>query len=332
MNIIYPENLKNNLIDQLHHCYVLLGEDVFLLNQSQDIILKYAYKKNFLEKIIINIKKNTDWNRVNQFYKTKHLFFNKKILLINFSIKKLTVFLIQEINKIYFSKKLEILIILKFNELSNTLKKNKKLKIFGSKKNIIYCFTPRNLNFENWIKYEIKEKKLKVTENSFNLLKKNYEGNTLFLHQTLNIISSIWKNEIITRKKIKKIINKFSIFSPSIWIDAIFRNDQKRALYILDSLYEKKYNPIILIRSLQKDLIKLINIKRETKISINESLKKNNIWINRSSIFINALKFINFNNLLKVIRILLKIEIDIKKEYNYSVWMELKTITLLLFP
>ncbi|AWH90358.1 DNA polymerase III subunit delta [Buchnera aphidicola (Melanaphis sacchari)] len=331
MNIIYPENLKNNLMNQLHHCYVLLGEDVFLLNQSQDIILKYAYKKNFLEKIIIKIKKNTDWNQVNQFYKTKHLFFNKKILIINFSIKKLTIFLIQEINKIYFSKKLEILIILKFNELSNTLKKNKKLKIFESKKNIIYCFTPRNLNFENWIKYEIKEKKLKVTENSFHLLKKNYEGNTLFLHQTLNIISSIWKNEIITSKKIKKIINQFSIFSPSIWIDAIFRNDQKRALYILDSLYKKKYNPIILIRSLQKDLIKLINIKRETKISINESLKKNNIWTNRSSIFINALKFINFNNLLKVIRILLKIEIDIKKEYNYSVWMELKTITLLLF-
>jgi DNA polymerase-3 subunit delta len=216
------------------------------------------------------------------------------------------------------------------NALSSLIKKSTILKILILESEIIYCSTPYEWAFKKWLQYEIKTRNLKITQESFLLLHKYYEGNTLCLNQILDILSITWPNENIKIEKIKKIINQFSIFSPVNWINAIFNKNKKKAIYILDSFFKQKYNPLILIRTLQKDLLILLNMKREKKLNINFFLKKNNISLNRSKFFANALYYIDFNNFLKIIRILLQIEIKIKKEYNNSVWIQLKTLTLLL--
>ncbi|AYN24635.1 DNA polymerase III subunit delta [Buchnera aphidicola] len=330
MKIIYPEELKKKLIQQLNCCYILLGEDSLLLNKTEKLIFCVAKNKKFVEKETINIEKNTDWNKVIDFYQLKNLFFKKTILIINFIIKKLNLSLIKNINSISFFKSKNTLIILKFNELSSFVKKNTTLKILMSENDIICCDTPHEWAFKNWLKYEIKKRNLKITQESFLLLHKYYEGNTLCAYQILDILLITWPGKTIKIEKIKKIINQFSIFFPSNWINAIFNNDVEKAIYILDGFFKQKYNPLILIRSLQKDLLVLLNMKREKKINIDFFLKKNNIWLNRSKFFIKALYSIDFNIFLKIIRILLQIEIKIKKEYNNSVWIELKTLTLLL--
>lgn len=238
--------------------------------------------------------------------------------------------LIKKINQLLLIQNLEILTIFKFNELSKNFKNHllAKKKIFNSE--VIWCFKLYGADFKNWLKYEIKEKKILITHNAFWLLYKYYESNTVFIDHILNMMMLIWKNDNITSKKIKKIINKCAIFTPSDWINAIFQNQIEKALYILDNFRKKKYNPLILIKILQKDLLILLNMKREKKININVFFKQNNIFINRFKYFNSALISINFNNFLKVIRILLQIDIKIKVEYNYDAWIELKTLTLLL--
>ncbi|QCI17252.1 DNA polymerase III subunit delta [Buchnera aphidicola (Aphis helianthi)] len=330
MKFIYTEKLKKKIIKKFNLFYILLGEDLIFLNKNKKIILNCAKTQGFVENHVINIEKNTDWNKVINFYNSKNLFFKKKILIINLILKQLNSLLIQNINKLLSFENLDILTIVKFNQLSNNFKNYLLTQKNTLKTDIIWCFTPYGLTFKNWLKHEIKEKKIEITENAFLLLYKYYEGNTLLVHHILNMILLIWRNEYITSQKIKNIINKFAIFTPLDWINAIFQNKIEQAFYILDTFYKQKYNVLILIRSLQKDLLILINMKREKEINMNIFLKKNNVFLNRIKFFNFAIKSINFNNVLKVIRILLQIDIKIKIEYNHDVWMELKTLTLLL--
>ena len=81
---------------------------------------------------------------------------------------------------------------------------------------------------------------------------------------------------------------------------------------------------------MQKDLLILLSIKREKKTNLYFLYKQNNVYFNRIKFFNLAIKSINFDNLFKVIRILLQIDIKLKIEYNCNVWIELKTLTLLL--
>jgi len=279
---------------------------------------------------MINIEKSTDWNRVINFYHSNNLFFQKKVLIINLILKQSNFLLVKNIKKIFFLKNLDILTIFQINQLSNHFKNyllNEKniLKI-----DIIWCFTPYDVNFKYWLKCEIKEKKIKMTQNAFLLLYKYYEGNTLFVNHVLNMIILIWNNKNITSENIKKIIYKFAIFDPLDWINKIFQNNMKKALYILDAFQKQKYNPLVLIRLLQKDLLILLNMKRQKELHTNVFFKQKNVSLNRIKFFNYAIKSINFNNFLKVIRILLQMEIKIKIEYNSDVWIDLKTITLLL--
>ncbi|QCI22881.1 DNA polymerase III subunit delta [Buchnera aphidicola] len=329
MKSINPYELKKKLIKKINHLYILLGEDIFLLERNQDLILHYAYQKGFLEKAIINIEKDVDYKKINLFYKNRSLFFKKTTLIINFIVKKLNVFIIENIYKTLSLLDLDILIILKFNHLSCFIKKNKLINNF-KKFHVVSCFTPYNLHFVNWIKYEIREKNINIEEKAFSLLCKYYEGNTLFIYKILDILYLTWPKTFITTEKIKKIIIDFFDLSPLHWINSIFQGQIEKAIYILNIFYKKKYNHLILVRALQKDLLTLIYIKREKKINLHIQLKQHNIWHTRYKFFINALEKINNNSLLKAVQMLVKIEINIKKKYNNNIWNQLQELTLIL--
>lgn len=330
MKTINIDELKKNLIKKLHSFYIFLGEDFFLLERNQDLILNFAYKKGFLEKVSIDIENNQDWEKILLFYQSRNLFFKKTSLVVNFLIKKLNVILIKHIYNTFSLLNSDILIILKFNHLSHSIQTNNLLDKFLKHNNVVSCFTPYNSYFINWIKYEIKEKNINIEKNAFFLLCKYYEGNTLFIYKILDMLLVTWPNILITIEKLKKIIIDFFDFSPLYWVNSIFQGQTEKSMHILKIFYKKKYNPLILVRFLQKDLLKLIYIKREKKISISVLLEHHNVWTIRKKYFINAFERISYNRLLKVIQILVKIEVNIKKKYNNHVWSQLQESTLIL--
>lgn len=330
MNIIHPEHFKQHLIKKLNYFYIFLGQDLFLLNTNQNLIINFSHQKGFLETVIINIEKTKDWDKVFNFYKKRNLFSKKNILVIDLNIKVFNKDSTKNIQKLIYLLNSDILIILKTNHLSYSVQKHKFLEVLKKYGHIVSCFTPYNLNFINWIKYEICEKNIKMEEKAFLLLCKYYEGDTFFINKILNMISIIWPDLYIKKEDIKKIISDFFSFLPSHWIDATFQGHKKKAIHILNEFYKKKYNPLILIRCLQKDLLILIFIKREKIININLFLQKNNIRKTRYKFFRKILKNINDKIFLQSIQILLKMEIKIKKHYSNSIWIELCQLTLIL--
>ncbi|CAL4324455.1 DNA polymerase III subunit delta [Buchnera aphidicola] len=330
MNNIYPENLNKRLQEKLHSYYILLGEDIVFLKRNQDIIFKFAYQQGFIQKNFINIENNTDWIKIIHFCQKKNLFNHKRILVINYLIKNHSIFLIKNLNKVSLFFYEDILIILKLNQSSSIFLEKKffnKCIINGV---IISCFSPNTNQFINWIKNEIKEKNINIDNHAIFLIYKNYEGNTLFCSKLLEMILLTYPNKHITVEKIKKIINDFRILSPLDWINKILNRNSKDAMSILNRFSKQQYNSLILIRALQRDLLKLIYMKREKKININIFFKKNCIIDMRQKYFIHAYKYIHINQCIQAIKILVQTELKIKKQYNNDIWINLKTLTLIL--
>lgn len=330
MKNIHLYELKKYLIQKLNTIYIFLGEDDSLSKKSQDIIKIFALKKGFLNTVQIDIEKDKDWEKIVIFYKKRNLFFQKTILVVNFLIKNINSILIKKICRIFTLLNSDILIILKFNHLSISIKNSKFFNQFQENNNIIICDPPYNSHLILWIKYEIEERKIQIEDQACYLLYKYYEGNTLFILNVLDMVIIRYPNTYITCQMIKKIIINCIDYSSLNLINYIFQFKTKKAISILDFFSKKKYNPLILVRSLQKDLFTLIYMKRENNVNVNNYLKKYNICTIRHKFFIHAFQKIDYYNLLKAIQILVKIEINIKKNYYYSVWNQFQELTLIL--
>lgn len=133
MKTIHIYELKKYLTKKLNNIYIFLGEDDSLLQKNQDIILKHAYKKGFLQTIKIDVEKDQDWEKVIIVYKTENLFFQKIVLVINCLINKINVLLIKRVKEIFSLLNADILTIFKINHLSGKIEKKKFLINFKMK-------------------------------------------------------------------------------------------------------------------------------------------------------------------------------------------------------
>lgn len=327
MTIIYPEKLQFYLLNKNYSCYILLGNEIILLQESINQIIKKEKKP--LEKYSVLLKKNSDWKKVFLICSKQNLFSKKKVILVNIHKD-----LILNKNNSFFNKftdllNLNIKLIIHFDKF---ISNNQQLKIFSNLKLeviIVNCTLFNKTRLTEWITANLKRKNIKLDEPSQKILAEYYYGNLVELVQILNILYLIWPNKHVNKNQLKEIIEDSSNASMFQWNDFILSGNIKESLRILRQLYLKKVNPLYLIRMLQESLINLISMKRNRDSTASVFLHNKNIWKNRHFIFTNACKNSDENQIYKIIKLITSIEISIKKNINLNIWNKLKNLSFM---
>ena len=120
-------------------------------------------------------------------------------------------------------------------------------------------------------------------------------------------------------------------FTPFHWVDALLAGKSKRALHILRQIHSEDGEPVILLRTLQRDLLLLVTLQRQmTQTPLRTLFDQHRVWQNRRALFGDALQRINAPQLAQALRLLTQTELTLKQDYGQSVWAELETLTLML--
>ncbi|CAL4323148.1 DNA polymerase III subunit delta [Buchnera aphidicola (Chaitophorus populicola)] len=328
MNYINLKNILNNIYTKNYSNYIIYGTQNFLIQKHQNLILNAFKKINILNYKNIEIKNEKNWE--NFFYecKKKDCFLKKKIIILKIfihNIKKKIIKYIQKNNVLFKSN----IIILMLNEKNykNFMTENIQETLSN---NFIFipCFELKKQEFLNWIEEYLEQNT--ISNEAKNLLYKNYYLNIELLHQNLDILSLVFPKKKITIKHIKKIIfteEKYTIFQ---WIYYLFLGKYKKSLLILHTLYKNKISPLSIIRYLENQIITLILLKKKnTEIEQENFLKKKKIWGYKKQIYVNASKKNSYENFLKIIKHLVRVEISIKNIKQKSIWIILKEICLI---
>ncbi|HXK00568.1 MAG TPA: DNA polymerase III subunit delta [Buchnera sp. (in: enterobacteria)] len=326
---IDANDLEDTLLQGLNTFYLLIGKEEFFIQESKDILLKFAKKEKYFEKIVIYIKSNKDWKIFIDIYQDINIFSEKKIIILIYKKDKFDEYFFK--NLITISKILNknVLLILQLENHQNNYKKKNifyKLKI---KTTIICCNPVKSENWSHWVNKKIKKMQLNINFNVKLLLYNNYENNLFALSNVLNIFKLLYPHTEITLDKSTQIIENLSFFTPRQWINTILEKNNSKSLKIIDRLYKQKYNPIFLIRILQKELLILIHMKRNKNINYHLFLNDKKICHKRHITLINACANSTNENLYKMIKIITNLELKIKEEYSKkSLWTQLKLLSL----
>ncbi|KFX06692.1 DNA polymerase III subunit delta [Pectobacterium betavasculorum] len=328
---LYPEQLTAQLHEGLRGCYLVFGSDPLLLQESLDNIKRVAQQHEFSEHFSFILDLHTDWDAVFGTCQALSLFASRQSLLLVLPENGPNAAMSENLVKLAGLLHPDILLILRGHKLTKAQENSAWFKALAQDSVYINCLTPEQAQLPRWVAQRAKAMKLTLDEQATQLICYCYEGNLLALSQALERLALLYPDGKLTLPRVENAVNDAAHFTPFHWLDALLAGKSKRAWHILQQLKQEDCEPVILLRTLQRELLQLLTLKRRmSNTPLRTLFDQQKVWQNRRDLLTQALQRLSLQQLQQAISLLTQVEITLKQDYGQSVWSELESLALLL--
>ena len=129
-----------------------------------------------------------------------------------------------------------------------------------------------------------------------------------------------------------------SVFTPFQWVDALLAGKAGRAKRIMQGLQAEDVQPIILLRTIQRELLVLLELSRpqqpyhlQDKLpqqTLKAAFDRLKIWQNRRALFTQAVQRLTYHKLYLFCQQLAEIERSAKQQFNGDIWQQLEAFSV----
>ncbi|URQ61848.1 DNA polymerase III subunit delta [Pantoea alhagi] len=328
---IYPEQLRTQLHEGLRACYLLMGNEPLLLQESHDVIKASAQQQGFIEHFSVALDNQTDWDSVFGNCQAMSLFASRQTLTLTLPENGPNAAMASQLEKLSTLLHDDILPIIIGNRLTKAQENSAWFKSLSAQAVLVPCATPEHAQLPRWVAARAKSMQLDLDEAACQLLCYCYEGNLLALAQALERLSLLWPDGKLTLPRVEQAVSDAAHFTPFHWVDALLAGKSKRALHILRQLAAEESEPVILIRTLQRELLLLLTLQRQqSNVPLRTLFDQHRVWQNRRALFSEALQRLTLMQIRQAIQLLTRLEITLKQDYGQRLWPEIETLSLLL--
>ncbi|KHT28259.1 DNA polymerase III subunit delta [Pectobacterium carotovorum] len=328
---LYPEQLTAQLHEGLRGCYLVFGSDPLLLQESLDSIKRVAQQHEFSEHFSFILDLHTDWDAIFSTCQALSLFASRQSLLLVLPENGPNAAMGENLVKLSGLLHPDILLILRGHKLTKAQENSAWFKALAQDSVYINCLTPEQAQLPRWVDQRAKSMKLTLDEQATQLICYCYEGNLLALSQALERLALLYPDGKLTLPRVESAVNDAAHFTPFHWLDALLAGKGKRAWHILQQLKQEDCEPVILLRTLQRELLQLLTLKRRmSDTPLRTLFDQQKVWQNRRDQLTQALQRLSLQHLQQAVRLLTQVEITLKQDYGQSVWSELESLAMLL--
>ncbi|WP_174866060.1 DNA polymerase III subunit delta [Pectobacterium polaris] len=328
---LYPEQLTAQLHEGLRGCYLVFGSDPLLLQESLDSIKRVAQQHEFSEHFSFILDLHTDWDAIFSTCQALSLFASRQSLLLVLPENGPNAAMGENLVKLSGLLHPDILLILRGHKLTKAQENSAWFKALAQDSIYINCLTPEQVQLPRWVAQRAKAMKLTLDEQATQLICYCYEGNLLALSQALERLALLYPDGKLTLPRVESAVNDAAHFTPFHWLDALLAGKGKRAWHILQQLKQEDCEPVILLRTLQRELLQLLALKRRmSDTPLRTLFDQQKVWQNRRDLLTQALQRLSLQQLQQAVRLLTQVEITLKQDYGQSVWSELESLAMLL--
>ncbi|ARA77244.1 DNA polymerase III subunit delta [Pectobacterium brasiliense] len=328
---LYPEQLTAQLHEGLRGCYLVFGSDPLLLQESLDSIKRVAQQHEFSEHFSFLLDLHTDWDAIFSTCQALSLFASRQSLLLVLPENGPNAAMGENLVKLSGLLHPDILLILRGHKLTKAQENSAWFKALAQDSVYINCLTPEQAQLPRWVAQRAKSMKLTLDDQATQLICYCYEGNLLALSQALERLALLYPDGKLTLPRVESAVNDAAHFTPFHWLDALLAGKGKRAWHILQQLKQEDCEPVILLRTLQRELLQLLALKRRmSDTPLRTLFDQQKVWQNRRDLLTQALQRLSLQQLQQAVRLLTQVEITLKQDYGQSVWSELESLAMLL--
>ena len=309
--------------------YLIIGNDPYLQHYAQTQ-LKTSFKQlGFNEQLTFNIDNQTDWSTIFDSCQEMNLFSDNTLIFLDFGENSINANITTKLNTLSEMLTTEIVLIISLNKITKTNENAQWYKTLSDKLVVVSCNTPDEVQLPKWLSNHLQQKQMQIEPQAIELLCYYYEGNLLALTQIVEQLKLLFPNQTITYDQVESNINDSAIFTPYHWIDAMVSHKTKRATHIMQQLKMNEFEPLILLRVIQRELILLINLKKGlSNKSFKQIFDEYKIWQNKRPMYTSYLNRFDIKDLFKILKRLTEIEISFKHDNQLQIWDALSALTM----
>lgn len=328
---LYPEQLRAQLSEGLRAAYLLLGNDPLLLQESQDAVRQMAATQGFDEHHTVTIDTSTDWNALFSLCQAMSLFASRQTILLLLPENGPNAAINEQLTTLVSLLHDDLLLICRGNKFTKAQENAAWVTSLANRAVQVSCQTPEQAQLPRWLGSRAKQMNLQLDDAASQLLCYCYEGNLLALAQALERLSLLWPDGKLTLPRVEQAVNDAAHFTPFHWVNALLAGKSKRTLHILQQLRLEGSEPVILLRTVQRELLLLVTLKRHSaQTPLRTLLDKHRVWQNRRPLVTDAVNRMSTEQLRQAVTLLSRTELTLKQDYGQSVWSELESLSLLL--
>ncbi|WP_074011978.1 DNA polymerase III subunit delta [Candidatus Sodalis sp. SoCistrobi] len=326
---LYAEQLAAQLQEALRPCYLLFGNDPLLLQESQDRIRDRAQAQQFDEHFSVTLDAATDWDAIFSLCQARSLFASRQTLLLALPDGGINAAMAEKLLQLVSLRHDDLLLVLRGSKLTRALENGAWFKALSQSAVLVSCATPEQAQLPRWVARRAAS--MALDDAACQLLCYCYEGNLLAMAQALERLSLLYPDGSLTLPRVEAAVNDAAHFTPFHWVDAALAGKSKRAAHILLTLRLEATEPVILLRSIQREVLLLLTLKRQTAAAPLRTLfDRHKVWQNRRPLLTQALGRLTLAQLRATVALMTKIELALKQDYGYPVWSDLSALALLL--
>ena len=309
--------------------YLILGSDPYLQHYAQTKLRKAFKQAEYDEQRSFTINGQTDWSAMYDSCQAMNLFSSKTLLYLDIGEGVLNVSVAGKLNTLCEMLTPDIGLIISLVKITKAQENAPWYKALSNKLVVVNCATPQAAQLPLWIKTYLQQMHMTIEQPAIELLNYCYEGNLLALTQIIEQLQLLYPNQTITYEQVESNINDSAIFTPFHWVDAMISNKAKRAMHVLQQLKMNDFEPLILMRIVQRELILLINLKLAlTQKTPRQVFDEYRVWQNRRAMYSAYLNRFDIRSLFALLATLTEIEINLKHNNELPIWDALLSLSM----
>lgn len=318
---IFADKLADSLQRQLKGVYLLFGNEPLLLHESKTMIHKAGKQAGFDEKHYFVADNQLNWSEVFDCCQALSLFSARQIIELEIPESGVTAATSKELIAMLDLLHPDILLIVTGSKLTRQQENAKWFKALSQQAVWVNCLTPDIQRLPQFIQTRCYKLGLKPDQQALQMLAQWHEGNLLALTQSLEKLALLYPDGVLTVVRIEEALSRHNHYTPYQWMDALLAGKPKRALRILRQLEAEGVELIILLRTLQRELNLLMQLKRESNtLPLATLFDRHKIWQSKRPLYSAALGRLNLAAIRHYYRLLTQAEIESKTQYEQSCW------------
>ena len=250
----YPDRLPSELAKGLASAYLLHGDEPLAIMESGDAIRVAARERGFIEREIVFITRDDDWEQVRNAADSLSLFADQRIVDLRIPSGKPGRKGSDVLKQLLTDPPQDLCYLITMPKLDRSGTSSAWFKAIDAVGVTIACWQPDTAQLLRWIENRMRARGLQPRREAVELLAERLEGNLLAAQQEIETLALLYPQQEIDQEQVLVMVTRSARYPLGGAVDAALQGATSRALTILAGLREESVPETLLLWSFTQDI------------------------------------------------------------------------------